>query len=95
MQSLQIFRTFERTKVIFTPMPHLITITLRTALGSLTECVRSAAGTRAIFAPATPILMTGGRLYDLALQFSENGSAGAKGTTPVADRPMMLSEEGE
>ena len=93
--SLGIFRTFEMTKVVFLPMPHITTTTVRTTLGVLTERVRSAAGTRSIFVPASPIAMTGGRLYDLALQFNEKGSAGAHGTATMVDRPMMVSEEGE
>jgi hypothetical protein len=95
VQSLQISRTFDQTKVIFMPTPKVISITLRGPLGSLTEQVRSTAGTRSLFTPPSPIAITGGRMYDVALQFAENGSPGASGITTLLDRPVMISEEGE
>jgi hypothetical protein len=100
VSSMMVSRTYEHT--VFHPFPHgkfgwgggLTTVTSHAALGTLTERVRNAAGTRSIFVPAAPIAMTGGRLYDIAIQFNENGSAGAHGSAPVLDRPLMIAEEG-
>jgi hypothetical protein len=66
----------------------------RDQLGSFTERVRNAAGTRLIFTPASPILMKGGRIYDLQVQFKENGSLGALGKSPLYDRPLNVAQEG-
>lgn len=97
--SLHIFRTHEVSKKVLnpTPPPHvkLVTTTVRDALGSFAERVRNAAGTRSLFVPAAPIVVTDGRLYDLALQLNENGAPGATGIAPMADRPMMILQEGE
>jgi hypothetical protein len=100
VSSMMVSRTYEHT--VFHPFPHgkfgwgggLTTVTSHAALGTLTERVRNSAGTRSIFVPAAPIAMTGGRLYDIAIQFNENGSAGAHGSAPVLDRPLMIAEEG-
>ena len=100
VQSMTVSRTYEQT--IFHPFPFgkfglgggFTTVTKHTALGTLSERVRNAAGTRSIFVPAAPIAMTGGRLYDIAIQLLENGSPGASGSAPVLDRPLMIAEEG-
>ncbi len=95
IQRLEVFRTFEQIGVVLLPLPHSITTTLRTSLGSFTEQVRNAAGTRSIFVPTAPIAMTGGRLYELAIHLLERGLPGAHGVAAIVDRPLMLAEEGE
>lgn len=92
--SVQIFRTFEHTVFVASP-PSLKSITSRLALGPLAERVRNEAGTRMLFVPAVPIAVSGGRLYDLAVQLNEKGAAGASGIAPMTDRPMSVAQEGE
>ncbi len=65
------------------------------ALGTLVERVRNAAGTRMLFVASSPIPVTGGLFYDIALSFQERGSAGATGTTSIFDRPLTVFQEGE
>lgn len=74
-------------------LPHPVTTT--SALGSLAERVRNAAGTRLLFCAASPIAVTGGRLYDVQVAFRENGATGASGTAPLFDRPLVVFQEGE
>jgi len=93
--NLQLFRTYEKTVILPFPFPHKVKQTVRTALGSLTERVRSGGATRSIFVPTSPIAVSGGRLYDLELLFSERGVAGTHGRAPLFDRPLMVLEEGE
>ncbi len=93
--NLQIFRTFEQHKVVHFPHPHVVTTTKRMVLGSFAERVRSAGATRSIFVPPGPITMSGGRLYDLTLQFKERGASGVHGSAPLLDRPLMVLDEGE
>ncbi|WP_140635948.1 OmpA family protein [Methylibium rhizosphaerae] len=96
VKTLQLFKTYEKKKLVpHFPGPFTFTwVTTRDALGSLTERVRNAAGTRCIFVPTTPIEVMGGRLYDLELQFKENGSDGALGRLPLFDRPLIVAQEG-
>jgi hypothetical protein len=95
VHSLDLFRTYEQTALLLLPTPHYVTSTVRTTLCSFTERVRSGGATRSIFVPASPIAVTGGRLYDLELHFDERGVAGAHGVSTVVDRPLMVLEEGE
>lgn len=96
VKTLQLFKTYEKKKfVLHFPGPSTITwVTTRDAVGGLTERVRNAAGTRCLFVPSSPIEVTGGRLYDLELQFKENGSDGAMGRVPLFDRPLIVAQEG-
>jgi hypothetical protein len=97
--SLQLFRTYERKRrrppFPFPFPPIFTTVTVRELLGGLTERIRNASGTRAIFVPALPILMGSGRLYDIELRLRENGTAGASGLLPMFDRPSIILQEGE
>ena len=95
VQALRLLRTYETTLISPLPPHKPITLSHTDSLGDLTERARSAAGTRSIFVPAAPIAMTGGRIYDLELTFRERGAAGAAGKTPLLDRPMLISQEGE
>lgn len=94
-KSLQLFKTYEKKVIIpHFPGPATITsVTTREALGTFSERVRNAAGTRSIFVPTSPIAVTGGRLFDLELQFQENGVDGAKGCVPLFDRPLIVAQE--
>lgn len=83
VMTLRIFRTFE------------LAGTQRQVLASLSERVRNAAGSRAIFVANTPIPMQGGRIYDLEVRLRENGSPGAIGAAPLVDRPLFVLEEGD
>jgi hypothetical protein len=99
--TLRLFRTYERRRPSPSPFPFPprppapITTTVRESLGSLTERVRNTSGTRAIFVPASPIIMGTGRQYDIELQLNENGAAGASGRAPMFDRPSIILQEGE
>lgn len=99
VMSMTVSRTFEQTKLLpgFPGLgrPHPVTTTLHQPLGTLSERVRNAAGTRSLFLPAAPIAMAGGRLYDIAIQFRENGSPGTQGSAPLLDRPLIVAQEGE
>lgn len=99
VRTMTVSRTFEQTRLLpglpGLGRPHGVTLTRHAALGTLAERVRNAAGTRSIFVPTAPIAMTGGRLYDLAIQLGENGSAGAAGSAPLLDRPLIIAQEGE
>lgn len=99
--SLRVFRTYDQPKIVIVtpgsppPPPGGATITKRVALGQvLTERVRNASGTRILLRAGTPIAMSGGRLYDLELQFGERGSPGASGRATLLDRPLTLAQEG-
>jgi hypothetical protein len=98
VMSMTISRTYEHT--VITPggpggHPTLTRVTSHDPLGTLTEVVRSGSGTRSLFAPAAPIAMTGGRIYDIALQLRENGAPGTAGSAALLDRPLIIAQEGE
>lgn len=94
--SLQVFKSYD--KKVLVPGPHgrkkVTWVPTRDQLGFFIERVRNAAGTRSIFTPASPILMKGGRIYDLQVQFKENGGLGAQGKSPLYDRPLIVAQEG-
>lgn len=93
--SLTLFKDYDKkTTVLVGGKKKTITTPTHEQMGTLVERVRNAAGTRSIFTPATPILMSGGRLYELQLQFNENGSAGTSGKTPLVNRPLTVAQEG-
>ena len=95
--SMTVSRTFEHNVFHIGPGGHPIVtqVTTHDALGTLAEVARSGGGTRSLFAPSAPIAMTGGRIYDVALQLRENGSPGTLGSAPLIDRPLMIAQEGE
>ena len=98
VMSITISRTYENT--VIHPggpggHPTITHVTSHDPLGTLTEVARSGGGTRSLFVPSTPIAMTGGRIYDVALQLRENGSPGTQGSAPLLDRPLMIAQEGE
>ncbi|HVY14338.1 MAG TPA: hypothetical protein VHB27_03860 [Rhodopila sp.] len=97
VMSMTISRTYEQTIVHPGPGGHPIVthVTKHDPLGTLAEVVRSGGGTRSLLVPAAPIAMTGGRIYDVALQLRENGSPGTQGSAPLIDRPLMIAQEGE
>ncbi|HEX3135059.1 MAG TPA: hypothetical protein VHX44_15955, partial [Planctomycetota bacterium] len=98
VQTLKLYKTKDVKKKGFGlpgPIAHTTTVTTRTLLGTFTERVRNASGTRSFFTATSPIAVTGGRLYDLELHFQENGLAGAMGRMPIYDRPLIVAQEGE
>jgi hypothetical protein len=64
-------------------------------IGTLTERVRNAAGTRILFLAPGPIPLSGGLAYDLRMTLRERGVDGAAGSLPVYDRPLVVFQEGE
>ena len=64
-------------------------------IGSLTERIRNAAGTRILLCPTAPIAMDRGVNHDLRLELNENGVAGSAGGVPLNDRPTVVFQEGE
>ncbi len=64
-------------------------------IGTLTERVRNAAGTRILFLASAPIPLSGGIAYDLRMTMRERGVDGAAGSLPVYDRPLVVFQEGE
>jgi hypothetical protein len=64
------------------------------SIGDLGERVRNAAGTRILFAAATPFALAGAQSYALDLTVRERGSTGASGQSPLFDRPMVVFQEG-
>jgi hypothetical protein len=98
VKTLKVYKTADVKKTIISlpgPAKHTTVTPTRTLLGTFIERIRNASGTRCIFTPNSPINMTGGRLYDIELQFKENGSDGAMGRMPVYDRPLIVAQEGE
>jgi hypothetical protein len=71
------------------------TIRRVTPIGTLTERVRNAAGTRVLFLASAPIPITGGLSYDLRMTMRERGVTGAAGSIPIYDRPLLVFQEGE
>jgi len=64
-------------------------------IGTLTERVRNAAGTRILFLAAAPIPLSGGLAYDVRMTMRERDVDGAAGSLPVYDRPLVVFQEGE
>ena len=64
-------------------------------IGTLTERVRNAAGTRVLFLASAPIPHPGGLSYDLRMTMRERGVTGAAGSIPIYDRPLLVFQEGE
>lgn len=97
VKTLRLSRTWDQRIIIphFPQPPTVTVVTRRDQLGDFTERVRSAAGTRCLFTPASPIEVKDGRLYDLELQLRENGIDGGSGRAPIFDRPAMIWQEGE
>jgi hypothetical protein len=101
IHALRLYRTYEAPKpFILLPggkpgRPTGGTVTKRVLLGgAMSVRVRNAAATRMILTPTTAIQVKSGRLYDLELQFKENGVAGAKGRMTLFDRPLTVAQEG-
>jgi hypothetical protein len=94
--TLQVFKSYDKKVMVSGPGGRKKTtwVPTRDQLGFFTERVRNAAGTRSIFTPSTPILMKGGRIYDLQVQFKENGGMGTLGKSPLYDRPLIVAQEG-
>lgn len=93
--SVKLFKDYnKKTLVMVGGKKKYITVPTHEQMGSLLERVRNTAGTRCIFTPNSPILMKGGRLYELELQLEENGSPGTAGKTPIYDRPLSHAQEG-
>lgn len=96
IESLELWRTYEKVTTVAGPMGLVTTKTNeRALLGALVERVRNASGTRSLFVPDVPIAMTNGRIYELSVQLSENGTLGATGVCPMLDRPLVVAQEGE
>lgn len=97
VKTLKLYKSVDKTVLVQVPPATKKTktvVTTRSVLGTLTERVRNAAGTRSIFTPATPVQVKGGRLYDLELVFLEYGADGTTGRIPLFDRPLVVAQEG-
>lgn len=97
VKTLRLARTRDKKVLVphFPLPPTFVTVPVREVLGSFTERVRNAAGTRCLFVAAAPLAVQGGRLYELELQLRERGVDGSSGSVPLFDRPAVVMQEGE